>query len=65
MGTSILLGLWALRMPEPPRGQADQVTTQRTRSLKDYKVLWRIRSYVGGICFSLFTACRKEPEPPP
>jgi MFS family permease len=42
----ILLGLWALRMPEPPRGQVDRATTDRPRSWTDYKVLWQTHSYV-------------------
>jgi MFS family permease len=42
----ILLGLWALRMPEPPRGQVDRATTHRPRSWKDFKVLLQTHSYV-------------------
>lgn len=42
----ILLGLYALRMTEPPRGLTDQASPSRPRTWKDYRVLLRTRSYV-------------------
>jgi len=44
----LLLGLWCLLMPEPPRGQADldQPSRKRRARLEDYRILFRTKSYV-------------------
>jgi MFS family permease len=43
----ILLGLWCFFMRDPPRGQADSVTTEpgRKAGLREYLALFRIPSY--------------------
>jgi MFS family permease len=42
----VLLGLWALFMRDPQRGQADAATTGEARSWRDYLVFFKIPSYV-------------------
>jgi MFS family permease len=44
----ILLGMWCLLMPEPPRGHADlgDGVSSRKAELKDYLILLKIPSYV-------------------
>ncbi|HEV7301083.1 MAG TPA: MFS transporter [Tepidisphaeraceae bacterium] len=69
----ILLGIWCLRMKEPPRGLSDSATPHRKATLSDYVTLVRTPSYVlnclamtsftfamGGISFWMPTYLKTE-----
>jgi MFS family permease len=42
----ILLGIWALSMPEPRHGKADDATVKRAARLSDLRTFWHTPSYV-------------------